>query len=132
MFHKIPTTHLAKFNAKTRTLYVYMALNPEELAESKYTFKDMSSKKKYASVPVLMKIKGERKFKHALEMIALMCEEKLGLQKKKVVEEVDYKLPYMTTEELVKEGYVKKMVAAIPLGDEPAEAAPAEETKTEE
>ena len=93
-----------------------------ELAESKYTFKDMSSKKKYASVPVLMKIKGERKFKHALELIVLMCEEKLGLQKKKVVETVDYKLPYMNTEELVNAGYVKKMVAAIPLNDEAAPA----------
>jgi hypothetical protein len=115
-------THLAKFNAKTRTLYVYLSLNPEELAESKYTFKDMSSKKKYASVPVLMKIKGERKFKAALELIVLMCEEKLGLQKKKVVETVDYKLPYMNTEELVNAGYVKKMVAAIPLNDEAAPA----------
>lgn len=124
-------THLAKFNAKTRTLYVYMALDPEQLAESKYVFKDMSSKKKYASVPVLMKIKGDRKFKHALEMIALMCEEKLGLQKKKVVEEVDYRLPHMTTEELVNQGYVKKMVAAIPLNDEPAQAASTEETQND-
>ena len=108
-------THVAKFNAKTKTLYLYMALNPEELAESKYTFADMSSKKKYASVPVLMKIKGDRKFKHAMEMIAMLCEEKLGLQKKKVIEEVDYKIPYQTTEELVNAGIIKKMVAAIPM-----------------
>ncbi|MBQ8415282.1 MAG: hypothetical protein IJX13_00050, partial [Clostridia bacterium] len=48
-------TQVAKFNAKTRTLYVYMALSPEEVADSKYVFVDESSKKKYASVPVLMK-----------------------------------------------------------------------------
>lgn len=108
-------THVAKFNAKTRTLYLYMALDPAELTDSKYGFADMSSKKKYASVPVLMKVKGDRKFKHALELITLLCEEKLGLAKKKVVEEVDYKLPYMTTDALVAEGLVKKLAAEIPM-----------------
>ena len=122
---------VAKFNAKTRTLYLYMALSPEELAESKYAFKDMSTKKKYAGVPVLMKIKGDRKFKHALEMITMLCEEKLQLPKKKNFEEADYKLTYMTTEQLVEEGMIKKMVAAIPMsvinGETPAEETPAVE-----
>ena len=108
-------THLAKFNAKTRTLYLYMALDPADLADTKYGFTDMSEKKKYASVPVLMKIKGDRKFKHALELVTMLCEEKLGLAKKKVVEEVDYKLPYMTTDALVAEGLVKKLAAEIPM-----------------
>ncbi len=125
-------TPVAKFNAKTRTLYVYMSLNPEELAETKYTFNDMSSKKKYASVPVLMKIKGDRKFKHAMEMITMLCEEKLQLPKKKVIEEQDYKIPYMTTEQLVAEGMVKKLVAAIPLVDLPTEETPVEEAPVEE
>ncbi len=110
-------TQVAKFNAKTRMLYVYMALEPEALADTKYGFADMSSKKKYAGVPVLMKIKGERKFKHTLEMLTVLCEEKLQLPKKKVVEVNDYKLPFMDTEALVNEGMVKKMVAAIPMSD---------------
>lgn len=130
---------VAKFNAKTRTLYVYMALSAEELAESKYVFVDESSKKKYASVPVLMKIKGDRKFKHAVEMITMLCEEKLQLQKKKVVEEVDYRPTFQTTEELVQAGVIKKLVAAIPMeyfqAAETAEAAeetaePAKEANT--
>ncbi len=129
-------TPVAKFNAKTRTLYIYMSLTPEDLVDSKYTFTDVSSKKKYAAVPVLMKIKGDRKFKHAMEMLTTLCEEKLQLPKKKVIEELDYKIPYMTTEELVAEGMVKKLVAAIPLTDipeEPAtEAAPVEEAPAEE
>ncbi len=124
-------TQVAKFNAKTRTLYIYMALDPEALAESKYIFADMSSKKKYAAVPVLMKIKGDRKFKHAVEMITMLCEEKLALSKKKVVEEVDYKLPYMTTEAMVAEGLVKKLVAAIPLVTEEPTEAPVEEVAEE-
>ncbi len=127
---------VAKFNAKTRTLYLYMALDPEALAETKYTFKDMSSKKKYAGVPVLMKIKGDRKFKHALEMITMLCEEKLQLPKKKNFEEADYKLTYMTTEQLVEAGLIKKLVAAIPMsvinGEAPVEETPTVETPVEE
>ena len=123
-------TPLAKFNAKTRTLYVYIAYSPEELADSKYNFTDMSAKKKYAAVPVLLKVKGERKFKHALELITMLCEEKLQLPKKKVVEEINYKMPFKTTEELVNEGIIKKMVAAIPVApateDVVIEAAPEE------
>jgi hypothetical protein len=131
-------TPLAKFNAKTRTLYVYIALDAEELADTKYNFTDMSAKKKYAAVPVLLKVKGDRKFKHALELITKLCEEKLQLPKKKVVEEVDYRMPFKTTEELVNEGIVKMLVAAIPLTDvapqEEAlvEEAPVEETPVEE
>ena len=129
-------TPLAKFNAKTRTLYVYVALSAEELADTKYNFTDMSAKKKYAAVPVLLKVKGDRKFKHALELITKLCEEKLQLPKKKVVEEVDYRMPFKTTEELVNEGIVKMLVAAIPLTDpvieETTPEAPAPEVAIEE
>ena len=124
-------TPLAKFNAKTRTLYVYIALNPEELADTKYNFADMSEKKKYAAVPVLLKVKGDRKFKHALELITMLCEEKLQLPKKKNFTEEDYRIPFKTTEELVEEGIIKKLVAAIPL-TAPVEEAVVEEAVVEE
>ena len=107
-------SHVAKINVKTKTLYLYLALNPEELADTKYGVIDMSSKKKYATVPVLMKIKGDRKFKYALELIAKLCGEDLELQQREG-EEVDYKLAYQTTEELVQAGLVKKLVASIPV-----------------
>ena len=107
-------THVAKLNAKTKTLYLYLALDPAELVDTKYGIVDMSSKKKYASVPVLMKIKGERKFKYALELIDKLCGENLTLPKLET-EEVDYRIPYQTTEELVQAGIVKKMVASVPV-----------------
>ena len=108
-------THVAKINAKTKTLYLYMALNPEDLADSKYAFVDVSSKKKYATVPVLMKVKGDRKFKHTLELITKLCEEQLQLPKKKNFVEEDYRIPYKTNDELVEEGMIRKLVAAIPM-----------------
>ena len=125
-------TPLAKFNAKTRTLYVYIALSPEELADTKYNFADMSEKKKYAAVPVLLKVKGDRKFKHALELITKLCEEKLQLPKKKNFTEEDYRTPFKTTEELVQEGTVKMMVAAIPVAAPVADEAVVEEAPAEE
>lgn len=106
--------HVAKMNAKTKTLYLYLALDPEQLKDTKYGIVDVSSKKKYASVPVLMKIKGERKFKYALELIDKLCQEELALIKQELVE-TDYHLPYQTTEELVGAGLVKKMVAGVPV-----------------
>ena len=125
-------TPLAKFNAKTRTLYVYIALSPEELADTKYNFADMSEKKKYAAVPVLLKVKGDRKFKHALELITKLCEEKLQLPKKKNFSEEDYRTPFKTTEELVNEGTIKMMVAAIPVAAPAAEESVVEEAPVEE
>lgn len=107
--------HLAKMNAKTKTLYLYLALDPAELADSKYGITDVSSKKKYASVPVLMKIKGDRKFKYALELIDKMCAENMQLPKRANAEDVDYRIPYQTTEELVEAGIVKKLAAAVPM-----------------
>ena len=129
--------HVAKIIAKTKTLYLYLALDPAELADSKYGIVDVSDKKKYASVPVLMKIKGDRKFKYALELIDKLCGENLQLPKKEA-EEVDYRIPYQTTEELVQSGLVKKMVASVPVvygeapvAEEPTEAVtPATEDQT--
>ena len=118
--------HVAKIIAKTKTLYVYLAIDPATLEDTKYTFVDVSSKKKYASVPVLMKVKGERKFKHVLELIDKIGTESLNLPKLER-EEVDYRIPYASTEDLVAQGLVKKMVAALPIVAEVAEETVVEE-----
>lgn len=108
-------TKVAKINAKTRTLYLYLAINPEELQDTKYFFDDMSSKKKYAEVPVLLKIRGERKLKHALELIDRLCGEQLALPPVKAFEPTDYTVPYQATPELVQAGQIKQYTAAVPL-----------------
>lgn len=111
---------VARMDIKPRSLYLYLAIDPASLADTKYNFKDMSEKKKYAATPVLMKIRGERKFKHALELIASLCGDD-GLQLKRLeVEPTDYRLPMMTQEEMVEAGYVKMMVGAIPVQPEVA------------
>ena len=45
----------AKLNANKKSIILYLALSPEEVDE-KYNFRDVSEKKRYASVPVRYKI----------------------------------------------------------------------------
>lgn len=115
-------TKLARMDVKTKSLYLYLAIDPQSLVDTKYNFKDMSAKKKYAATPVLMKIRGERKFKHALELIEKICGEELQL-KRLETEPTDYRLPMMSQDEMVEAGYVKMMVGAISVAPEPAEVA---------
>ena len=118
--------HIAKVVAKNKTLYLYLALDPATLEEGTYNFEDMSAKKKYENVPVLIKIKGPRKLKYALELIEKVCVENLALPDAKNFEAVDYAVPYQTTEELVQAGLVKKMVAGMPVQAFDADVAPTE------
>ena len=106
---------IAKVVAKSKTLYIYLALDPATLEEGTYNFEDMSAKKKYENVPVLIKVKGPRKLKYALELIEKICNENLALPAVKNFEPTDYTVPYWSTEELVKTGLVKKMVAGVPV-----------------
>ena len=106
---------VAKITAKTRTVYLYLAIDPATLVDTKYFFDDMSDKKKYAEVPVLMKIKGERKLKHALELIEKVCGEQLQLPPVKDFAAQDYIEAYRDTATLVQEGLIKQYTAAIPI-----------------
>ena len=117
-------TYIAKVNAKSKTLYLYLALDPATLEEGTYNFEDMSAKKKYENVPVLIKIKGPRKLKYALELIDKICNENLALPAVKNFEPTDYTVPYWNTEELVKTGLVKKMVAGMPVQEFDTNVAP--------
>lgn len=107
---------LAKVVAKSSTLYLYLAIDPASLDGTKYFFTDVSNKKKYAETPVLLKIKGERKLKHALELIGHLCGEQHALPTVKNYEIADYMVPEQTTEELVQLGLIKQFTAAVPVG----------------
>jgi hypothetical protein len=105
-------------NAKAKTLYLYLALDPEAVAaieDGKYNIVDVSATKKYENVPVLMKIKGPRKFKQAMELVDMLCRDNLLLPDAKNFEAQDYTVPYQSTEELVESGSIKKLVAGIAI-----------------
>ncbi len=105
---------VAKFVAKSKTLYVYLAIDPKTLEDASYEVVDVSDKKKYAAVPALIKVRGERKFKFVMDLIRQICENDLALPAVADFVPEDYHVAYRKTDDLVAEGLVRKFVAAIP------------------
>ena len=99
---------LAKFVLTPKTLYVYLALSPQELEGTKYFFTDESDTKKYEKVPVRVRVRSDRGVKYTIELIEKIAESK-NLQFAKNFEAVDYTLPYESLEVLLERQLVKKI-----------------------
>ncbi len=107
----------AKLNIKGKTLVLNLNLNPADFNINKYHFIDCSDKPKYAKVPMMMKVRSARSLKYALELIDEMM--KVLNVPKLDVAEVDYRMPYETTEALAKRGLVKIILpAGVTLSDD--------------
>ena len=104
---KCGRVHVAKIDVKGKSLYLYLAIDPEALEGSKYKF--TLSK---GDCPVLIKIKSERKLKQATELISMLMAE-LGLVRFDT-EWVDYHMPYEDTEALIERGLIKLI---LPKGE---------------
>ena len=100
----------AKLNVKGKSLEVYLALDTAEYSVDKYHFVDVSDKPKLDKVPMLLKVKSDRGLKYALELIEEMMN-KLGM-KKTETPNVDYRMPYETTEALAARDLVKVILPA--------------------
>ena len=101
-------TQIAKINVRTRTLDLYLALDPATLEDSVYHGRDVSDKKKYAETPFLYKVNSPRKLTLALELVQRACEEQ-GLSPIDI-ETVNYEeqYPFDTTENLVSRGLIRE------------------------
>lgn len=98
---------IAKINVKTRILELYLALDPASLEGTVYRGQDVGALRKYAETPFRYKIRTQRKFNWALELVHRVCEEH-GLSPIDI-EPVDYEsqYPFDTMENLVKRKLVK-------------------------
>jgi hypothetical protein len=94
-------------DVKGKTLCLYLALDPTELAGTKYIVSSVKG-----DYPTLIKIKGERKKKHAIELISMLMN-KQGLVRIEREAE-DYRLPYEETEALIERGLIKVI---LPKGE---------------
>lgn len=99
---------VAKIFIKGKTLYLYLALNPADYAESKYKLEDVSNVSQFADTPALYKLKSEKRVRYAQELIDQICT-KLG-SKKLDREPVDYYEPYNSDVALIKKGLVKRVI----------------------
>ncbi len=97
---------VAKIVMRQKSILLYLALDPSDFEESKYFFVDASEKKKYAQVPLRLKIRGSRGFKHALELVEELAK-RLEWKEKTDFTATDYTLPLKSVEELIEEKLIK-------------------------
>lgn len=112
-------TNLAKLDVKGKSLFLYIALDANQVAEKakRYKFVDVSAKKK--GTPILMKINGPIKLKRALELIDILMLNK-GVTALKDYARQDFYLPYEQTDNLVRRGLIVDLQNKTPM-QEPLE-----------
>ena len=97
---------LAKMNIRGKSLMLYLALEPKEFTDTKYFFTDVSDKLKFAKVPMRIKVRSGRGFKHGVELIEEMMK-RLGVERQEIYHPQDFHMPYETTQQLIDRGLIK-------------------------
>ena len=101
-------TPLAKFAIRGKTLCLFLALNPASFEESKYNLTDVSSSKKYETVPCRLRLTSKRSVKWGLELIEALAE-KHALVANPKYETQKFIMEYESTEALIEKGLIKKI-----------------------
>ncbi len=98
---------LARINVTGKTLYFYVALPAEGLAE-KYFVRDVSARKAVADTPSLLRVKSDRGLKYAQELVdALVAEYNLVPSKKPQKTYTVEEFARISFAELIEKGWIK-------------------------
>lgn len=97
---------MVRVDVKKKSLYLYFALDKAKLDGTKYHYTDVSEKAYGKDYPILFKVSGDRKRKHAIELIRLLAEQELGLPRI-AREPEDYRMPYEDDAALIERGLIK-------------------------
>lgn len=97
----------AKLTVRGKTLWLNLNLAPNNYVDSKYSIVDCSNKKKFAEVPVAVKIRSNRSVKYALDLIRDTMSGLNIIRTDKQQEVIT--LPYEDTESLIKKGFIKEI-----------------------
>ena len=95
-----------KIAFRGQTMVAYLALDPAKYIDTKYYFRDVSDKKKFADTPMMVKIKSERGVKYAIELINVICD---GLKPKKDFAPTAYKFKRLSDKKLIENGLAKQV-----------------------
>ena len=117
--------YVLKFVIRGKTLCVYLPLNADDYANSKYKVEKAESKR-YEDVPCLYRIKNDRRLGYAKELIEVVANN-LGLEKEEEQHEVYSNLPYEPNKPLVARGLIKEQKIQV---NKPASEPAILETKT--
>ncbi|MEG2561689.1 MAG: hypothetical protein RSB10_03675, partial [Clostridia bacterium] len=104
---------LIKMSIRGKTLVVNVALWPEDIEQDKYHV-EYNNTAKYAETPMMIRVKGPLKLKHALELVDKVCER--NVLKFVADQDVDYTLPYKTNDELIEQDLIKVVYGAKGFG----------------
>lgn len=99
---------LAKLVMRGKTLCLYLALNAEDYADTRFKV-EKSQSKKFEEISCLYRIKNARRARYAAELIAALSE-KFAIEGGEQ-QAVDYYVPYETTEALVEKGLIKELIS---------------------
>ncbi|MEG1805697.1 MAG: uL15 family ribosomal protein, partial [Clostridia bacterium] len=102
---------LVKLNIRGKTLCAYLALNSADYDYNKYFQADISDVKKYANVPMKIKIKSERGLKYAIELVDEVMKNNEIQFLNEQTEDYVAKYPYQSIEELIELKLVKELVS---------------------
>ena len=99
---------LAKATIRGRCIYLYLALNPEDLPFATYHQRDKSGIKKYEEVPCMVKVKTDVGLDRALRLIdMLMANHEIPEEKESVYLSYSQLWDYLPVEDLIEKGLVK-------------------------
>lgn len=99
----------AKINVRGKSIFIYLPLNPNDFIDSKYSFKDCSSIKKYEHLPFRIKVKSSRGLKYAFELI----EQAMNQLNTDVLDEmptINYYQENRGFNNLLEEGLIKEII----------------------
>ena len=107
-------TVILRFGIRGKTLCVYYALNYEDFENSKYKLENVTSKK-HSSAPCLYRIKNDRRFDYAKELIEILAKKYDLIKEEKEIE--DIMPPYEDRDTLVSKGLIKKLEVKLTSND---------------
>lgn len=94
------------FVLRGKSLYLYLPLNPDDYADTKYKV-ERDKAKRYEELPCLYKISNDRRAKYATELIATVLDSYGAERKEKPYENFLIDYPYYGTITLIEKGLIK-------------------------
>lgn len=107
---------LAKINVRGGGLIVYLALDPKAYEGTKYRYRDVGYKKKYADMPMQIKIRSKRGLRYALELTADLMNG-LGIAQG-AVQQIEYAPAYEDLDALLARNLVRVVKSHVGQADE--------------